>query len=388
MFAQVATAILLGTSIVDAFHTKDLYGNSKQSAALRQKVINKSTFLGTDGQQHRDLWSNNYGQTQDTTDTSYQQELDFNPSAYALSYHRCAAVQQFSDDMAAQEDSKGVLSTKQFAIFRFCPAATCEGDGDAQSSIWADYGTYTSKYGDAAEDGGDDEETFGGGARSKGCSADYGEYMIELSTYLQIMSENTSEQAESYCSYCEKQFYETYKNCVNNGGCRRDLKYEDYVVENQRELSNICKSENDSGGYGDICNGALDDITSITDYFECTEAGNGGVYLGPHCMEDGMTVTLGVYADEYCSEYIGGDVTAYLDNVYYNDNIGLYVNSPYGKYISMNSMYNSKYGAMTNLFDGGEESYCMSCEAVEVSYCLLLCGTLSPMSLTSYADCV
>ena len=84
-----------------------------------------------------------------------------------------------------------------------------------------------------------------------------------------------------------------------------------------------------------------------------------------------MTVTLGVYADEYCSEYIGGDVTAYLDNVYYNDNIGLYVNSPYGKYISMNSMYNSKFGAMTNLFDGGEESYCMSCEAVEVSYCFV-----------------
>ena len=384
MLAQVATAILLGTSIVDAFH-KDLYGNSKQSAALRQKVINKSTFLGTDGQQHRDLWSNNnYGQTQDTTDTSYQQELDFNPSRYALSYHRCAAVQQFSDDMAAQGDSKGVLSTKQFAIFRFCPAATCEGD-DVQS-IWADYGTYTSKYGDAAEDGGD-EETFNGGAQAKGCSADYGEYMIELSTYLQIMSENTSEQAESYCSYCEEQFYETYKNCVNNGGCRRDLKYEDYVVDNQRELSTICKSDNDSGGYGDICNGALDDITSITDYFECKEAGNGGVYLGPHCMEDGMTVTLGVYADEYCSEYIGGDVTAYLDNVYYSENIGLYVNSPYGKYISMTSMYNSKYGAMTNLFDGGDDSYCMSCEAVEVSYCLF-CYTLSSMLLTSYADCV
>eukprot|EP00579_Thalassiosira_antarctica_P023689 CAMPEP_0201985950 /NCGR_PEP_ID=MMETSP0904-20121228/88833_1 /ASSEMBLY_ACC=CAM_ASM_000553 /TAXON_ID=420261 /ORGANISM="Thalassiosira antarctica, Strain CCMP982" /LENGTH=58 /DNA_ID=CAMNT_0048539767 /DNA_START=103 /DNA_END=276 /DNA_ORIENTATION=+ len=39
------------------------------------------------------------------------------------------------------------------------------------------------------------------------------------------------------------------------------------------------------------------------------ESSNGQVaYIGPHCAEDGFSVTLGIYADENCDEYIGNGV--------------------------------------------------------------------------------
>ncbi|KAL7549944.1 hypothetical protein ACHAWF_013211, partial [Thalassiosira exigua] len=50
----------------------------------------------------------------------------------------------------------------------------------------------------------------------------------------------------------------------------------------------------------------------VTEYFECTEVqpANGRVaYAGPHYPQDGFTVTVGLYADTYCNEYIGNGVS-------------------------------------------------------------------------------
>jgi len=114
----------------------ELHGDSKKSAELRKKMIQKSTVSKPPGSAggERKLQNNyNYNSQNDGSDDYFMSYGDwdntfgFDPTQYSLSYHRCAAVRQFDDEIAAQEDTNSVFATKRFAVFRFCPEATCGG---------------------------------------------------------------------------------------------------------------------------------------------------------------------------------------------------------------------------------------------------------------------
>lgn len=383
----IAAALLLGGSASAAL---------PKSAALRKKLIKKGTFVGGRRlDQDYDNWYDNVmngnynynfnynqGQAQQANDDAVAEDDSveednaeddeeneqvqnengyvFNPSQYALSYHRCAAVRQFDDEVAAREDTNSVFATKNFAVFRFCPAATCDpeieenGDDDGQG------GRRRRRLEDAAyeegaeQEGGEEEEDDEQeqqelyGARGKGCRKNYGEYMMELEDYLEIMADDQDQRVEEYCEYCEEYMYEIYQNyvdqCMQNYNCRhRNLQYDGFKEDKElhRELGfnfGICE------GVPDVCNGALDD--SLSEYFKCTEAGD-GVYIGPHCSEDGFSVTLATFADEDCNQYLGGDVADYIGQDIDEDNL-------------MN-WYNSKHGPLDFLYEGEEESVCIPC---------------------------
>lgn len=121
--------------------------------------------------------------------------FSFNPTAYSMSYHSCANVRQFDDELAATEYSSNVFATKHFAVFRLCPTETCN---DAPN-----YGTWAATAYQSAEPGqggsggtrrasqsGESSafEKLGSyGAHGDGCQSDYGEYILELGEYLEIM---------------------------------------------------------------------------------------------------------------------------------------------------------------------------------------------------------
>lgn len=100
-----------------------------------------------------------------------------------------------------------------------------------------------------------------------------------------------------------------------------DLEGEEFQ-KTQRDLGNnddddqvwvkaydICPEYDTCRYYQNSCKQGVDD--SLTQYFECTqvERSNGNsAYIGPHCGADGITITLGVYSDENCYEYIGDGV--------------------------------------------------------------------------------
>ena len=115
-----------------------------------------------------------------TTYGAWDNSFGFDPTQYSLSYHRCAAVRQYDDEIAAQEDTNSVFATKHFAVFRFCPSKTCEGIREDSAD-------------DQAYQYAEDEEVdmFDrlkvGGANGEGCQSSYGEYMLELEDYLAIM---------------------------------------------------------------------------------------------------------------------------------------------------------------------------------------------------------
>lgn len=199
---------------------KDMSGNSKRARNLRKKVMEKAKPVGEEHKRHLQNYNqannnnaNAYGNNANAnsqkdgaddffvTYGEWDNSFGFDPTQYSLSYHRCAAVKQFDDQLAAQEDSTSVFSTKNFAVFRFCPSKTCGGIGEDPQEAYQN-GQQGANYNNGAQQGasydnGQYNFQFGqsnmfeylkvAGANGEGCQSNYGEYMLELGDYLDLM---------------------------------------------------------------------------------------------------------------------------------------------------------------------------------------------------------
>ena len=249
-----------------------------------------------------------------------------------------------------------VFATKHFAVFRFCPAQTCLGiqsneeegrraeeyqdDSVKEDEEGSDDNEKGDGGGEESEEGAEkegEEEQQQSGARGAGCQSNYGEYMIELEDYLQIMLEYEEERFESYCGYCEDCMQAVYSQWMKNMGGRdlnEDITYEQWHQDySRRELGNFynaCPEYDLCVTYNNVCGNGLDD--DLTEYFECTEVekNNGMVaYVGPRCAEDGFTITLGIFADQYCNEYIGKgvDIKSFIGEELDENSLSFYYNN-------------------------------------------------------------
>jgi len=378
----------------------------------------------------------------------WENAFGFDPAQFSLSYHRCANVRQFDDEIAALEDTDSVFATKIFAVFRFCPARTCMGweeeeeewecdedtygeaycealeeymevmeenaqmyrqygngwngwnqnggydqannwmnvnSGNYQGNGYNNNGQQVQQYGqssceceDGAEEGtdangdacecdngryydgsyqqGDEEEQWG--ARGAGCANNYGEYMMEMDEYLEIMLEWQEERFEQYCMYCEQCMFDVYEEWLNNGGqVNRKLEFEEFKrSEEHRNLANyynVCPEYDTCAEYSKMCQQGMQD--EFSDYFECTEVESSSgqtAYIGPHCSEDGFTLTIAVYADQYCNEYIGNGVE--IANF-----VGFEIDEEEDLF---HDYYNSAYGTtLSQLKYINEDNVCISC---------------------------
>jgi len=425
-----------------------LNGISKKSSELYKSIINKSTAVKPGEGRKRKLQNyNNYDDKSGTDDYfmtygEWKNSFGFDATQYSLSYHRCAEVRQFDDQVAAQEDTDSVFTTKRFAVFRFCPEATCMGymeedfdcgcesqcetlaehygddddDEDYEAceeacedqceSFWSyqyrNQGDRTYQQEDADEDkakmhwNGSDSYSFNMsyaneqrakedeqntlGARGKGCQSNYGEYMIEIEDYLSLMIEFQEERFDTYCEYCAQCMLNVYHAWLEMGGDNnnyRKLTFEDFKNSEEhqkmaRELGgnvnggqanagfyNVCPEYDTCSEYQKTCKQGMD--KGYSGYFECAEVENvnGQVaYIGPHCGGDSFTITLGVYSDEYCNEYIGNgvDIASFL-----GEELDIEEDT-------LKSYYNSANGAMDVLKYSNEDDVCIPCRKADMPY--------------------
>ena len=87
---------------------------------------------------------------------------------FALEYIGCSNIRSWDDDEAENKDSTSPLSMYRFVILRLCEASSCSA-----YNRW-------------------------------GCSSNYGEYMIPMEDYLQIMFNHHTTQFGYYCNLCQK----------------------------------------------------------------------------------------------------------------------------------------------------------------------------------------
>jgi hypothetical protein len=125
----------------------------------------------------------------------YQQMMEdgiFDLTARSFKYSGCAAIKAFDPDRAEQNGNPMVVDT--YAVFRLCPEDSCN------------------KY------------------SLTGCGKNYGEYVVEMSTYLEFMLEFYESHYGAYCEYCYPCDY-TYQvmKRQTQGSCYEEMNQEEYT---------------------------------------------------------------------------------------------------------------------------------------------------------------
>ena len=169
-----------------------------------------------------------------------------------------------------------------------------------------------------------------------GCSSNYGEYVVDMYSFLEVyiawQMENAQYQCTTYQNTCYKKCYDV----SNNANCYSNC-YKGYGVD-----AALCSNTDE---YGNVADGYGNQF-SLGDYLECAEYELNNYenendlthYLGPYCANQGGDIRLGFFQDQYCSI-----PSAYQSN-YFEKLTGVEI--PYTKQSIVN----------TN---------CMSCEATQ-----------------------
>ena len=193
------------------------------------------------------------------------EDAEVDISGYEVKFEKCQFVKVYSDDLAMNEDYDTVLSLQKFVIFRLCPSGTCQN-----------------------------------------CVYDYGEYVIDMSSYLEATVGYFEDWQENMCDQCDEV-------CANDdgddggddaNGRKLDVNVNcDYCV-------NYCEKINEMED---------NNFLEASNFIECQqiyESDDGGVlYAGGMCSSSGEKIKIGVFTDEYCSilqqdldveDYLGG----------------------------------------------------------------------------------
>lgn len=244
----------------------------RQEAKERQRRLQSSLlaaaipkeFVSLSFHTERDLANHYYG-NDNGNDDEYS-GYGFNISAYSLKYAGCSAISTYSDDLAQNEDASTVFDTQQYVVFRLCPSNKCQ-----------------------------DKSAYG-------CMSNYGEYMLPIATWLDIMKDYRDEEYERYCTYCQQ--------CLGNG---RDLGNNYYYYDangggssSGSSSSNYCSNTSSCTGYANVCNN--DARVDYSKFFECKAlqvSDDFTLYIGPHCSTDKTTIVLGAFTDDSCTMYAG-----------------------------------------------------------------------------------
>jgi len=184
------------------------------------------------------------------------EEYEVDITGYSLKFQQCQFVKTYSDDLAEDEDAATVLATQRFVIFRLCPSDYCDS-----------------------------------------CNTNYGEYVIDLETYLETTVEYQQQIQENMCDACEE--------CYNDDGNQQQEDEDEDEDGGRRKLVDV-----DCSTCYDECqkienmeeNGYVD----ATNFLECAmiydpeDDGKAALYAGPICASYGTKIKIGVFKDEDC----------------------------------------------------------------------------------------
>lgn len=209
---------------------------------------------------------------------------------YSIKFQGCHHITQWNAEADGQDDVR--IATKRLIRFRLCPTDYCNSGS------------------------------------SSGCDSGYGDYIIDMGTYLMAYMENKEALEEDMCDYLDENV------CVNCQG-----------VDDEEGCMNDCYEENGA----DYCIEGDDDgfDFEVAEYLQCdqfnanrrrrladddgtntfTSSGNQNVdhFIGPYCADDGGKVLLGVFLDDACTNFAdsySGKSTYYRatgDNLPYGD---------------------------------------------------------------------
>lgn len=181
-------------------------------------------------------------------------------SGYSLKFQGCHHISQWNAD--ADEDEDVRIESKRLARFRLCPVNSCSSSSGA------------------------------------GCNGQYGDYIVDMDTFLAMYMDNKEEADEQAC--------EDY--VTNSCDC--------YYADDKESCEETCwANAGMSDCYEQEQNQYYQKKLDVADYMECTQYGandegrrlndNGdsAYYIGPYCSDQGGKIVLGMFTDDSCTVF-------------------------------------------------------------------------------------
>lgn len=212
----------------------------------------------------------------------YQQMMEdgiFDLTARSFKYSGCAAIKAFDPDRAAQNGNPMVVDT--YAVFRLCPEDSCN------------------KY------------------SLTGCGKNYGEYVVEMSTYLEFMLEFYESHYGAYCEYCYPCDYtyqvmkrQTQGNCYEEMSqeeytdkqSMQQMAWEDYYQENFGDMSEYTQAKAEY--QSEMTQQMNDYSSSYTVNSNSNSYNNGSSYNGSgRKLEDSSSSSSGGYYSQFTGKF-------------------------------------------------------------------------------------
>lgn len=197
---------------------------------------------------------------------------------YSLKFQGCHHVTQWNAEADGDEDVR--IATKRLVRFRLCASDVCDSDS------------------------------------SGGCSSGYGDYIIDMNTFLEAYLMDLEELHEWTCQYYEMKVCDCDDDDGKDDGfeeeeCLNECYYDnglDYCVE----------EENDDDGVE----------FELEEYIECGQFkadrrrrlndNQVEYFIGPYCSDQGGKVYLGMFTDDTCTQFADD----YAGVVTYKDFVG------------------------------------------------------------------
>ena len=186
-------------------------------------------------------------------------EIDI--TSYSVKFEQCQFVKSYNSELAESDESDTVLATKRFVIFRLCPSGDCST-----------------------------------------CNTNYGEYLVDLDSYLGYTVEYFQAYQESMCNQCQETCYQAANEeeaAADGEDGGRDLgqnKFYNIAVDCTTCLDECDKIENmEANGYIDA-----------TEFLQCAmiydpeDDNKEALYAGPICASSGTKIKIGVFKDADC----------------------------------------------------------------------------------------
>jgi len=203
-----------------------------------------------------------------------EQEVDL--TGYSIKFEKCQFVKQYNaEEGGGGEDSDTILTTKRFVIFRLCSDTSCSS-----------------------------------------CNYNYGEYIVDMDTYLEATLGYKQEVQEQYCETCNECYQKAAEAAENDDDANQEEDEDAYKCTNMDTATCYSECQNienmEENGYMDA-----------SEYTECQqldyENDDDGVvyYAGAMCASSGTRIKIGIFTDEECSNY---DETKEIEDYMKNEN--------------------------------------------------------------------
>lgn len=193
---------------------------------------------------------------------------------YSIKFQGCHHIKQWND--YANEDADVRIATKRLVRFRLCPSDSCSNN------------------------------------KSTGCSNGYGDYVIDMDSFMQAYSQVKNQEIEYQC----QKHLSTKCSCENDGnqgdGFNRDYcMYDCFVNAGMSECIDQNPYQQDQVEYFEVerymyCNQLQNQNNNNNNNNNGGNNNNNGgnkYYVGPFCSSQGGAIHLGLFTDDTCSTF-------------------------------------------------------------------------------------